>query len=708
MRIKTTPKFFVAFLNASFIIEIDYQYHRKNNIKYSNFFVKTKKLRKVVSMNLNKIQTLAGEEQNLLSFLQQQYAPLHETYQQMIPKGRAGILERLLSSFIRENICNMTEAGITFQKHKGIFVSFSEHRCPDYLLDYINTHIHRFDEFSMIQGLYFKQQNTYLLIPIQHIYAFERPVVKGPYMLVSPSSQTEITHPNEVLALLLHEDWQGPHSYFHMFEDDLANSAANLALAYVFHEQTENVSTLQAASRVQDPYAFFEQLVIEGHPCHPGAKMRKGLSPEETLAYSAEFKNTIPLCFVAVHQDYVNAAFMEEQNWNALLFSFEPVLQVEAEIRLGDKIDEYILLPIHPWQATHTLREIYNDELEKQIIILFDYEANYLAGMSFRTIFPAQYETIKPHYKLTTNIHLTGEVRTLSEQTIHNGPIMSNILKQIIAQDKMIDGNCFVPIMERAGAHFLHPNDVDEEFQTLRSENLACVIRDNIHAYVNQDEWAIVGSALVASVHGTNKPVIVELIERYKENHDLSLQDAIVQFIEKYVTNALTGFIPLMVKYGIGLEGHLQNTVPVFKKDGTPDRLLVRDWEGIRVHRGRLQNAGFDINMFHHKSRILVDDEKSMRNKVFYSVMQNHFGELFLHIIQFYEFDEQLLWNIVKRVLHNIFVDLQEDPNYKECAVSDYAVFFANKVDYKALTLMRMMGEAHAYFYVKVKNPLCD
>lgn len=659
-------------------------------------------------MHPNKIPTLAIEEQNLLSFLQQHHAPLHETYQQMIQKGRAGILERLLSSFIRENICNMTETGITFQKHKGMFVPFSEHRCPDYLLDYISTHIHRFDEFSMIQGLYFKQQNTYLLIPIQHIYAFERPVICGPYIFVSQSSVKEITHPNEVLTLLLHEDWQGPHSYFHMFEDDLANSAANLALAYTFHEQAESSSTLQAASHAQDSYAFFEQLVIEGHPCHPGAKMRKGLSPEETLAYSAEFKNTIPLRFVAVHQDYISAAFMEEQNWNALLFSFEPVLQVEAEIRLGDKIDDYILLPIHPWQATHTLREIYSAELEKQIIILFDYEANYLAGMSFRTIFPAQYETIRPHYKLTTNIHLTGEVRTLSEQTIHNGPLMSNILKQIVTQDTMIDETHFVPILERAGAHFLHPNDMDEEIQTLRSENLACVIRDNIHAYVKHDEWAIVGSALVSSVHGANKPVIAELIELYKDSHDLPLHDAIVMFIEKYVTNALTGFIPLMVKYGIGLEGHLQNTVPVFKKDGTPDRLLVRDWEGIRVHRGRLQNAGFDINMFHHKSRILVDDEKSMRNKVFYSVMQNHFGELFLHVSQFYQLDEQLLWNVVKRVVKNIFIDLQENPSYNTSAISDYAVFFADKVDYKALTLMRMMGEAHAYYYVKVKNPLCD
>lgn len=307
--------------------------------------------------------------------------------------------------------------------------------------------------------------------------------------------------------------------------------------------------------------SFFEQLVIEGHPCHPGAKMRKGLNPEETIAYSAEFKNTIPLRFVAVHKKEVSTAFMKAQDWNPIIFSFEPVLKAEAEIRLDDRIDDYLLLPIHPWQTIHTLQELYKTEIEQEKIIIFDYEVPYVAGMSFRTIFPAQYDTRRPHYKLTTNVHLTGEVRTLSEQTIHNGPLMSNILQKIMKEDTSIDERRFIPIMERAGAHFLSANDSNIDMQTLRSENLACVIRDNVYSYINKDEWAIVGSALVASVNGANQPLIVELIELYKAKHCLPLHDAIVSFIEKYVANALTGFIPLMVKYGIGLEGHLQNTV---------------------------------------------------------------------------------------------------------------------------------------------------
>ncbi|PFY86504.1 IucA/IucC family protein [Bacillus pseudomycoides] len=657
-------------------------------------------------MHLHSIHSFEVEEQTLFSFLQQNHPPLHEIYKQNLYKGRNGILERLLSSVIRENISNLMDTVVTFQKSAKTFSSISAYSCPDYLLDYIHTHQKHFEKSSIIQALCFKKQDCYLLVPVQQMYAFERPIVNGPYMLISPSEQKEITHPNEVLALIFHEGWEELSSYFHMFEEDLANSAANLSLAYTFHEQSTEASTLEAAAQTDDHYAFFEQLVIEGHPCHPGAKMRKGLNPEETIAYSAEFKNTIPLRFVAVHKKEVSTAFMKAQDWNPIIFSFEPVLKAEAEIRLDDRIDDYLLLPIHPWQKIHTLQELYKTEIEQEKIIIFDYEVPYVAGMSFRTIFPAQYDTRRPHYKLTTNVHLTGEVRTLSEQTIHNGPLMSNILQKIMKEDTSIDERRFIPIMERAGAHFLSANDSNIDMQTLRSENLACVIRDNVYSYINKDEWAIVGSALVASVNGANQPLIVELIELYKAKHCLPLHDAIVSFIEKYVANALTGFIPLMVKYGIGLEGHLQNTVPVFKKDGTPDRLLVRDWEGIRVHRGRLQQAGIDITNFHHKSRILVDDEKSVRNKVFYSVMQNHFGELFIHVSRFYKTDEQLLWNIVKRVTQNIFIDLQKDPHYTQNAAADYDVFFAEKVDYKALTLMRMMGEAHSYFYVKVDNPL--
>ena len=37
-----------------------------------------------------------------------------------------------------------------------------------------------------------------------------------------------------------------------------------------------------------------------------------------------------------------------------------------------------------------------------------------------------------PHIKLSTNVHITGEIRTLSEQTTHNGPLVTQILNDIL------------------------------------------------------------------------------------------------------------------------------------------------------------------------------------------------------------------------------------------------------------------------------------
>lgn len=45
-----------------------------------------------------------------------------------------------------------------------------------------------------------------------------------------------------------------------------------------------------------------EQSVIEGHPLHPGAKLRKGMNAKENFMYSSEFGNVIHLKAVFIHK----------------------------------------------------------------------------------------------------------------------------------------------------------------------------------------------------------------------------------------------------------------------------------------------------------------------------------------------------------------------------------------------------------------------
>ncbi|OEH92578.1 IucA/IucC family protein, partial [Bacillus solimangrovi] len=508
------------------------------------------------------------------------------------------------------------------------------------------------------------------------------------------------------------EGWEGDQEAIDVFKHDLTNSSANLTFAYAHYENKQQNFMFNELTSHSHAYAFTEQSVIEGHPCHPGAKLKKGLSPSENYQYSAEFQNSIHLAFIAIHHSLVSVATLNN-DWNKMLFSYEPSLKAtfqETLIKHNKQTEDYFILPIHPWQMEKVIPTMYAAELDKFLLIDVPYNNSaYYAGMSFRTLFPKVIEGLKPHYKLTTNVHLTGEVRTLSEQTIHNGPLMSEILTSITKTDLLINERTFIPIVELGGLHFLKESD-NEPLRTERSENLACVIRENLYHYIEENEIPIVGSALLSTNTTNESTLLVQLICQYKQTYEIDcLKDAVHSFLQKYVQNIISGVIPLLVKYGIGLEGHLQNTVPVFHQDGTPTKILIRDWEGIRVDKERLSKAGFDLTKFHAKSRILTDSLKSVRNKVFYSVVQNHIGELILQLTkELRDIDEQFLWNIVKKQIDMTFENLQHNGADVQSINEDRNIFFNKEIDYKAVTTMRMLGEAHEYSYVKVSNPLSN
>ncbi|WP_394852134.1 IucA/IucC family protein, partial [Staphylococcus pseudintermedius] len=88
-------------------------------------------------------------------------------------------------------------------------------------------------------------------------------------------------HPNEVLDVIINEDTRYQGASAEQFRDDLENSAAHMALALSYqaqHPLKDAPSLLDYIEAQDDPYLTSEQLVVEGHPLHPGAKLRKGMS----------------------------------------------------------------------------------------------------------------------------------------------------------------------------------------------------------------------------------------------------------------------------------------------------------------------------------------------------------------------------------------------------------------------------------------------
>lgn len=673
---------------------------------------------------------LQSEEKATADFLRGQVPELYDAFMLAIPSGRGGIIQRLWTSILRENIMNLGRSAVFLLRcgeswHPDPDILQSDSQRANEVLTLFRPVSYRFSHVTRVLILRFPKQGRAVILPIQQSCAFGRFQVTGPYLVMLSNGEFHpIEHPTDVLALIENENSRDMSTlHFRRFFEDVCNSSANLSLAHAYRNFLQaqyltfrpKTNLFALAESLRDRfYAQTEQWVIEGHPCHPCAKMKKGFSTDETFRYSSEFQREIPLSFILVHRSLASVAMRDGHfDWNGEIIKHEPRLDRIARFHLkqkGKKPEDFMLFPVHPWQLRHIVPRLYPAELQRgDLIPVPDHDSPYYAGMALRTLMPAKEPAIKPYFKLALQVDLTGEVRTLSEQTIHNGPLMSRILKTIVHEDAAFPAERFIPMQEIAGAHFFHPRDQGPA-QTERSENLACVIRENVYRYVNEGEIPMVASALVARPYWSDKPVVAELLEQYRGTHHVGkpAQVSAKFFFCEYVALILDGFIRLLVRYGIGLEGHLQNCIPVFQIDGKPVKMLVRDWEGIRVYRRRLQSAGFDPAFFHPKSRILVEDLNSARNKMFYSVVQNHLGELIMNLVQWTGIAEKELWQIVRNAANNVFDLLVQEPTIRKEAEEDRAFFFKEYADCKSIMWMRMKGEAHQYIYAKVPNPLAE
>lgn len=253
---------------------------------------------------------------------------------------------------------------------------------------------------------------------------------------------------------------------------------------------------------------------------------------------------------------------------------------------------------------------------------------------------------------------------------------------------------------------FYNSNDSDE-IQTDRSEQLGTLFRNNFYHSITNDVVPVIPSCLVATYPYNSETPIQTLIQTYQISKGFqSFEEAAKTWMNEYSKALLGLVIPLYSKYGIALEAHLQNSVATFNKDGSLNKLYIRDFEGLRIDTERLNQSGYETNHFHEKSRILTNSKTSVFNKAFYSTVQNHLGELVLTIAKSSHSSslENEIWKDMALILKDILSNITELSEGRRSEIEE--VIFAPTIDYKCVTTMRLEDQAHEYTYIKVNNPL--
>ncbi|SDY95559.1 Siderophore synthetase component [Micromonospora pattaloongensis] len=278
---------------------------------------------------------------------------------------------------------------------------------------------------------------------------------------------------------------------------ELANSVANLALARAAQPAPHGGP---AALTGPAPHpAFWEQLVVDGHPLHPGCRTRLPMSTAEVLAYAPEHRTTVELRLVEV----------PARRWLATGAGLPPVL------------------PLHPWQHDHVLDAHPWLRPTRRV-------APARPLMSLRTVAPVAHPD--QHWKTAVDVQMTSAVRTVSPAALRNGPVVTAFLAELT---RPLDAITVLP--ETAAGAAL----VDGE----PCRSLAVLVRQA------PPGDAVPLAALAAPSPATGAPLVTEAVA-------LGYAGDPVAFLADLAGVLLPPLLWLL-RHGVALEAHGQNTLVV-------------------------------------------------------------------------------------------------------------------------------------------------
>jgi siderophore synthetase component len=652
-----------------------------------------------------KADGLDEEEMKILAYVRVERPDLEGPFLANVHQGRGEILHRLLQALVRENV-----AGISSR------VSWRSGREKSL-------------EIRLSRG-------RILLVPVRRTFSFGRFDLGGSATLRNGSCSEIVEHPVRLLDLL--SDLPGYEAFVRdlagearlaRFRLEVRNSAANyaLALAEAGLRRRELAAQVRGSGVRTSPewarrrstedgmfstLAFYEQLVVDGHPLHPGAKLKLGLGVGDVIRHSPELGAHPEAVLVAVAQERYRDVSLDGRGLSGILYEEYPGLRQRVANVLREKgltPNDYGLILVHPWQFQHVLPKLFARAMERgEIVPLGDLSIPTRALVSFRTLAPVQRQgECKHHLKTAVNLQLTGAVRTVSPTSAENAAPISRMLKEIGDREGRFGGR-FVVLEERAAAYYDPANGAGtpQEREDL-AKNLAVILRENPEAHIRPGEVPVTACALLAESPVSGEPVLMEVLELFAAGRGIAEPElAAAAFVRRYCEVCLPGFLTLMSRYGVSLEGHLQNSIPVFR-GGETTCVLVRDFGGVRILHERLARQGVRADL-HTGSAIVIEDVEDLRNKTYYPIFQNHLGELVACLVRRLDLEEQRLWGPVAEVCRVVFRELKRDPAVREQAARDEAALFGSTLDLKAMTTMRLLGDVTHYTFSEVPNPLAE
>lgn len=468
---------------------------------------------------------------------------------------------------------------------------------------------------------------------MQRAFAFDRVRIDG---VVLRNGQ-EATSPTQMLAEL---------QPLHGAPDDLLRRFAGELDETLFKDALSAHWRRDHAPLRGRPYDEVESRLPDGHPYHPGYKSRVGFDLVDNAAFGPEFAPWVRVVWLAAHRDGTarsHVAGIEARAWVDDDLGTQSAVFDDEIRRAGGDPEDYVRLAVHPWQWREIIAPRFADDIRtRRLIVLGESADRYRPQQSIRTLANGDHAA-RASLKLALSITNTSTARLLARHTVLNGPLISDWLWRIAADDAFLrDEMRVIVLREMMGAAYdrAQPNVLGPRTYGV----LSCMWRESLHPHLAPDEDALPWNAL-CHVDLDGRPLI----------------DPWVRDVEAWTRRLLEVSVPAVMRFlcahGIGLESHAQNML-LIHRNGEPTRVALKDFhDGVRfspahlaapermpaLHPTPASHLGVNRNSF-----ITCDTPRKVADFVLDAFFFINIAELGFFLERHYGLPEQRFWSLVE------------------------------------------------------------
>ncbi|RFC74174.1 IucA/IucC family siderophore biosynthesis protein [Streptomyces sp. AcE210] len=394
-----------------------------------------------------------------------------------------------------------------------------------------------------------------------------------------------------------------------------------------------------AASLALDgSFQEIETGMTEGHPCFVANNGRLGFGVHEYLSYAPETASPIRLIWLAATRE--RAAFtagvgLDYESHLRAELGEETLARFAATLTdQGLDPDDYLLIPVHPWQWWNKLSVTFAAEVaQRHLVLLGEGDDEYLAQQSIRTFFNASHPD-RHYVKTALSVINMGFMRGLSASYMEATPAINDWLAQLIENDEVLKGTGLSIIRERAAVGYRH---LEYEAATDRyspyRKMLAALWRESpVPSLADGERLATMASLLHVDADG--RSFAAALIERS------GLTPA--EWLRPYLRSYLTPLLHSFYAYDLVYMPHGENVILVLGEDGTVQRAIFKDIaEEIAVmDPDAVLPPGVD------RIRVEVPDDQKLLS-IFTDVFDCFFRFLAANLVTEGVLDEDTFWQAV-------------------------------------------------------------